>query len=121
MNKEEAVRNFEKIHSIKEQIDMEKDINDCCYILSQNPINMFQVKQKIYAINEKHPENLIFYNLILYNLIYTPKEKTVQLNDASDANLIEDLKWKLNFLQAKKSGKTFDEFCKTMREIMQGN
>ena len=116
MNNEEAIRNFEKAHFIDEQMDMDTEINNCCYILSQNPVNMDQVKKEICIINAKHPENLI-----IYRLIFPPKGETIQLNNASDENLIEDLKWKLDFLQAKRRGKGFDEFCKTMREIKQKN
>lgn len=116
MSNEEAIRYFEKVRFIDEQIDMEKEINNCCYILSQSPVDVDQVKQEIYVINAKHPENQI-----LFRLIFPPKGETIQLSNASDANLIEDLKWKLYFLQAKKSGKAFDEFCKTMREMIQEN
>ena len=111
MNKEEAIRNFEKVRFLNEQIEIDKEINNCCFILSQDPVNMFQVNQEINLINEKYPENLI-----LFNLIFPPKGNIVKLNAASSANLIEDLKWKLDFLRAEKIGKTFDEFCKAMKE-----
>ena len=52
------------------------------------------------------------------NLIFPPQGNRVSVGSASDDNLISDLTWKLDYLQAKQKGKVFDEFCKTMRNIV---
>lgn len=112
MTEREAIDIFEKAHFLHGQNDIKKDIDNICYILSQYPINMYQVRKQIDTVNEKHSENVI-----LFNLIFPPQGNRVPLVSASDESLISDLRWKLDYLQAKKKGKTFEEFCKTMRSI----
>lgn len=114
MTEKEAVDIFEKAHFLHDQSDMKRDIDSIRCVLSQNPIDMYQVKIQIDMVNQKHPENII-----LFNLIFPPQGNRVSVGSASDNNLISDLTWKLDYLQAKKKGKAFDEFCKTMRNIVQ--
>lgn len=114
MTEKEAVDIFEKAHFLHDQSDMKRDIDSICCVLSQNPIDMYQVRIQIDTVNRKHPENII-----LFNLIFPPQGNRVSVGSASDDNLISDLTWKLDYLQAKQKGKVFDEFCKTMRNIVQ--
>ncbi len=116
MTDKEAIERFEKAHFLHEQNDMIKDMENIRCILSQKPVVMSQVRAKIDTVNRKHPENVILYNLIL-----PPQGNRVSLDSASDDNLISDLIWKLDYLQAKQMGKAFEEFCKTMRRIAQEN
>lgn len=116
MTEKEAVEAFEKAHFLHEQNDMITDMNSIRCVLSQSPVVVSHVRAKIDIINRKHPENVI-----IYKLIFPPKGNTVSLDSASDDNLISDLIWKLDYLQAKQMGKAFEEFCKTMRRIAQEN
>jgi len=111
ITKEEAIELFEKAHTLQEQWKLESDIQDISNILNQWPINMCQVREKIDKVNREHPENVI-----LFNLIFPPHGNRVFLANASDQNLIDDLAWKRIYLQAKKNGRLFDEFCKEMRK-----
>lgn len=108
MTKQEAIRLFEKVHFLKDELDMQSDINEINNILTL-PIDINMVMNKIHDINRKHPENVI-----LYNVIYPPVGSPVPLNRATDNGLINDLTWKKYFLIAKMKAKTFDEFCKEM-------
>lgn len=116
MTEKEAIELFEKAKFSYEQADMERDIENIRHILSQNPINMYQVTTQIGIINAKYSENII-----IFNIIFPPKENPVPLILASDKERISDLIWKRDYLQAKKEGKTFEEFCKAMRNISQEN
>ena len=116
MTDKEAKDLFEKVHFLHEQNDMENDINNIYSVLSQSPINIFQVKKQIKTVNEKHPENVV-----IFNMIFPPQGNRVSVDSAPDDYLISDLTWKLNYLQAKKDGKAYEEFCKTMRGIIQEN
>lgn len=113
MTEKEAIDIFEKAHFLHDQNDMKKDIDSIQNVLSQDPIDMYQVRVQIDIVNRKHPENVV-----LFNLIFLPQGNKVSLASASDDNLISDLMWKLDYLQAKQKGKAFDEFCKTMRKIV---
>lgn len=116
MTDKEAIECFKKGHFLHEQSDMIRDMNSIRLVLSQNPIDMFQVRAQIDIVNRKHPENVI-----VFNLIFPPLGKPVSLDSASDDNLIYDLAWKLDYLHAKQEGKAFEEFCKEMRRISQEN
>lgn len=111
MTEKEAIELFEKVHTIQEQWKLKSDIQDISNILNQRPVNMYQVRVKIEKVNEEHPENVP-----LFNLIFPPRGNRVSLANASDQSLIGDLTWKRIYLQAKKDGKLFDEFCKEMRK-----
>lgn len=108
MTEQEAIRLFEKAHFLKDELDMQSDMNEIDNILTSK-ININAVMNKIYDINEKHPENVV-----LYNVIYPPVGNPVPLNRATDNGLINDLTWKKYFLIAKMKAKTFDEFYKEM-------
>ena len=112
ITEKEAVEIFEKIHSLHELLDMESDIQGIDRVLSQKSINMSQVRTQIDTINRKHPENVI-----LFNLIFPPQGKRVLLAEAPAQGLIDDLTWKQTYLQAKKAGKTIEDFCKEMQKI----
>jgi len=116
MTEKEAIELFEKAKFSYEQAYMKRDIKNNRHILSQNPINMNYVIKQINTVNSKHRENII-----IYNIIFPPKGNPVPLILASDKEQISDLIWKLDYLQAKKEGKTFEEFCKAMRNISQEN
>ena len=111
MTPEEAIELFKKAHSLKEQLDMQNDINDINRILTSYPVCINEVRNKINSINEAHPENIM-----IYNIIYSPVGNSVPLNYATADNLICDLNWKRNFLIAKKNAKLFEEFCKEMKK-----
>jgi len=111
MTEKDAVEIFKKAHSLREQLDMENDIGYIGIILSQNSIDIYQVRAKIEEINRKHPENLI-----LYNMIFPPQGNRVSLAEATVHNLIDDLAWKQTYLQAKRVGKAFEKFCEEMRK-----
>lgn len=111
MTEKEAIEIFERAHSLHEQLDMESDIRNISNVLSQGPIDMYQVRTQIVAINRKHPENVI-----LFNLIFPPHGNRVPLANAPDQGLIDDLAWKQIYLRAKKAGKLFDEFYKEVRK-----
>lgn len=113
MTDKEAIECFEKSHFLHEHDDMIKDIDNISCILSQNPVDMFLVREKIDTVNRKHPENII-----IFNLIFPPQGNRVSLDNAPDSNLISDLAWKLEYLQAKQKGKSFEELCKTMWHII---
>ncbi len=112
MTEKEAIDIFEKAHFLHDQNDMIRDIDSIRCVLSQRPVDMYQVRKHIDTVNKKHPENVI-----LFNVVFPPQGNRVSLASASDDHLISDLTWKLDYLQAKQKGKTFDEFCKTMRKI----
>jgi hypothetical protein len=114
MTEKEAIDIFEKAHFLHDQNDMKKDIDSIRCVLSQNPIDMYQVRTQIDIVNRKHSENVV-----LFNLLFPPQGNRVSLASASDDNLISDLMWKLDYLQAKQKGNAFDEFCKMMRNIAQ--
>lgn len=63
MTEKEAIELFEKAKFLYEQADIERDIENIRYILSQNPINMNYVIKQINTVNSKHRENIIIYNL----------------------------------------------------------
>lgn len=111
MTEKEAIDLFEKVHTLQEQWELENDIQDISNILSQRLIQMYQVREKIDKVNTEHPENIV-----LFNLIFPPQGIRVSLANAPDQSLIDDLAWKQIYLQAKKDGKLFDEFCKEMRK-----
>lgn len=111
MTEREAINLFEKAHTLQEQWKLENDIQDISNILKQRPIQMHQVREKIDKVNTEHPENIV-----LFNLIFPPRRNRVFLANAPDQSLIDDLAWKQIYLQAKKAGKLFDEFCKEMRK-----
>lgn len=115
MTEKEAIEIFEKVHYLREQFDMQNDIASICCVLSQYPIDMYQVRALIDLVNRKHMENTL-----VYKVIFPPKGNQVSLTDASDNDLICDLRWKLDYLQAKQKGKTIEEFCKTMKSFAQG-
>lgn len=110
MTEKEAIDLFEKVHTLQEQWKLENDIKDISNILNQWPIQMYRVREKIDKVNTEHPENTV-----LFNLIFPPQGNRVSLANAPDWSLIDDLAWKQIYLQAKKVGKLFDEFCKEMR------
>ncbi len=116
MNDKEAIERFEQTHFLQEQNDMIQDMENIRNVLSQNPVIMSQVRAQIDTVNRKHPENVF-----IYNLIFPPQGNRVSLDSASDDNLISDLIWKLDYLQAKQKGEAFEEFCKTMRRSAQKN
>lgn len=116
MTEKEAIELFEKAKFLYEQADMERDIENIRYILSQNPINMNYVIEQINIVNSKHSENIK-----IFNIVFPPQGNSIPLTLASDKERISDLIWKLSYLQAKKKGKTFEEFCKAMRNISQEN
>lgn len=118
MTDKEAIERFEQTyeqpHSVKEQFDMIQDIEKIRNVLSKTPVVISQVREQIDTVNRKHPENII-----IFNLIFPPQGNRVSLVSASDDNLISDLTWKLDYLQAKQMGKAFEEFCKTKRDASQ--
>ena len=116
MTDKEAIECFEKARFLHEQNDMIKDVDSIRCVLLQSPVDMFQVRTQIDIVNRKHPENVI-----IFNLIFPPHGNRVSLDSASDDNLISDLKWKLDYLQAKQKGKAFEEFCKAMSRNAQEN
>lgn len=111
---EDALKIFEKVYSLHEQIDMQNDIREISYILSQSICDRILMREKIDAINYKHKENVI-----LYNFIFPPQGNRISLEDASAESLRSDLEWKRIYLQAKSTGKTFDELRKEMRNSYQ--
>ena len=111
MTEREAINLFEKAHTLQEQWKLENDIQDISNILNQKPILMYQVREKIDKVNKEHPENIV-----LFNMIFPPQGNRVPLDNAPDQSLINDLAWKQIYLQAKKAGKLFDEFCKEIRK-----
>lgn len=115
MTKEEAIEIFEKASSLHEQLEIECDIRDIDCILSQCPVAVSQVKAKVKAINDNHPDNII-----IFNLIFPPQGDRVSVDNAPDQALISDLKWKRTYLQAKKAGKVFDELRKEMQKNEKG-
>lgn len=112
MTEKEAIEIFEKAHSLHEQLDMESDIRNIGSVLSQRPIDIYQVRTQISTVNRKHPENVI-----LFNLFFPPQGNRVFLAEASDQDLIDDLTWKHTYLQAKKAGKAIEELYKEMRKM----
>ena len=112
MTEKEAKKCFEQVHSAKELMDMQKDIDDIDTILSQNPISIELVQVEIRKINTKHPENII-----LNHIIFPPHNSFFNRGYILDQNLIDDLTWKRIYLQAKKTGKLFDNLCKEMRKV----
>jgi len=116
MTEDEAIALYERAHGSQERLELESDIQDISNILGQRPIDMYQVKTKIKKVNMKHPENVA-----LFDLIFPPHGDRVSLEDAPDQSLINDLVWKKIYLQAKRIGKPFDEFCKEMRKDAQRN
>jgi hypothetical protein len=112
MTEKEAIEIFEKAHSLYEQLDMENDICKIGSVLSQSPIDMYQVRMQISTVNRKHPENVI-----LFNLIFPPQGNRVSLAEASYQSLLDDLTWKHTYLQAKKVGKAIEELHKEMWKI----
>lgn len=114
MTAEDALKIFEKVYFLHEQIDMQNDIREISYILSQSICDRKLLRKKIDTINDKHRENVI-----LYNIIFPPEGNHISLEDASAESLRSDLEWKRIYLQAKSTGKTFDELCKEMRNSYQ--
>lgn len=110
MTEKDAIGLFEKAHTLQEQWKLENDIQDIRNILNQRPIQMCQVREKIDKVNTEHPENIV-----LFNFVFPPQGNRVSLDNAPDQSLINDLTWKQIYLQAKKAGKLFGEFCKEMR------
>ena len=112
MTEKEAIELFEKDHFLQEQKDIEKDINDITSILSRYPIDIEQVKAKIKKINDDHSENIF-----LNRIVFTPHRTSSPGGYIPDQDYINDLIWKRLYLQAKKSGKLFEEFCQEMRKL----
>lgn len=108
MTEQEAIKLFEKSHLIKDESDMQSDIHDIDRILTP-PVDVNEVYEKIESINRKHPENTT-----IFKLIYPPVGNSVLLISATNDDLINDLKWKRTFLNAKMRAKLLDEFRKEM-------
>ena len=115
MTEKEAIEILEKVHSLQEQSEMDSDIRDIDYILTQNPIDIGLVIAKTGEINDKHKEN-IFIN----HIIFPPQAQgtTFPERGITDAEYIADLRWKRTYLQAKKGSKAFAELYKEMRKNM---
>lgn len=116
MTEKETSDFFEKALFLHEQMDMDSDINSISNILSQPFVNMGQVRYYINKINNSHPENMV-----LYDIMFPPQGDRVSLGNASNNSLIQHLIWKQKYLQAKRAGKIFDEFCKEMKKIFSSN
>ena len=97
MTEKEAINIYEKAHFLHDQNDIKKDIDIIRWVLSNIPIDMHQVR------TQRDPP---------------PRTRRSVRADAP-ANPQSDLTCKLDYLQAKQKGKVFDEFCKTMRNIVQ--
>ena len=87
MTEKEAIDFFEKAHFLREQMDMDSDINSISNILSQPFINMGLVRHYIDKINDSHPENMV-----LYNIMFPPQGDRVPLGNASNDSLIVEAK-----------------------------
>lgn len=111
MTNEEAIELFNKAHFLHEQIDMKNDIDNIQGVLSQCPVDIFQVESLIGTVNSKHPENIT-----IFNIIFPPQGNPVPLDSASVNDKICDLTWKLKYLQAKQTGKAFEEFRKAITQ-----
>lgn len=111
MTEKEAIEILEKAHSLQEQSDMDSDIRDIDYILSQNPIDIDSVIAKIKKVNGDHPENII-----INHIIFPPQGTAFPERGITDPEYISDLRWKRKYLQAKKAAKAFAELYKEMRK-----
>ena len=112
MTEKDAIDIYEKAHFLHDQNDIRKDIDIIRWVLSNIPIDMYQVRMQISTVNRKHPENVI-----LFNLIFPPQGNRVSLAEASYQSLLDDLTWKHTYLQAKKVGKAIEELHKEMWKI----
>lgn len=96
--------NFEPAKLIDEVQKIHKEISEITWILSSIPFNMETARQKIAAINRKHPENQLF-----FFLINPSSGNSIPVYNASSESLQQDLVWKKTYLEIKAQAKTLDE------------
>jgi len=73
---------------------------------------MEDARQKIISINNKHPENRLF-----FLLLNPPIGKAVPICAASSDSLKQDLVWKKFYLSAKADAKTLDETIQQLESL----
>lgn len=96
--------NFKPVKLVDEVLKIHKDISEITWILSSIPFNMETARQKIAAVNRKHPENHLF-----FFLMNPPSGNSTPIYNASSESLRQDLVWKKSYLEIKSKAKTLDE------------
>ena len=96
--------NFEPAKLIDEVQKIHKEISEITWILSSIPFNMETARQKIAAINRKHPENQLF-----FFLLNPSSSNSIPVYNASSESLQQDIVWKKTYLEIKAQAKTLDE------------
>ena len=77
---------FSSVYTAIEIADMRSTIDDIQKILQTIPFNEDAARQKIYAINAKHPDNKMIWNLFHANI-----PSGISIQQASKENLYQDL------------------------------
>ena len=101
------MNDFSSVYTAIEIADMRSTIDDIQKILQTIPFDEDTARQKVYEINAKHPDNKMIWNLLHANV-----PSGVSIQQASKANLYQDLQWKAYYLEAKILGKSVDEMRK---------
>lgn len=104
--------NFKPAKLVNEVLKIYKDISEITWILSSIPFNMETARQKITAINEKHPENHLF-----FFLINPSNGNSTSVYNASSESLRQDLAWKKTYLEIKADAKTLDEVIHQLKSL----
>ncbi len=116
MNWEEVCKIFEKTKTLYDIHDIQQDIQDINEILSTPFFNSADAQLKIKSINEKHKE-IVFVHNFLYSLKNPfPLKMSESVDSASDPDLISDLMWKRDYLNAKGKATCLNELIKYLRK-----
>ena len=104
------MNDFSSVYTAIEIADMRSTIDDIQKILQTIPFDEDTARQKVYEINAKHPDNKMIWTLLHANV-----PSGVSIQQASKANLYQDLQWKAYYLEAKILGKSVDEMRKDLQ------
>lgn len=95
--------------TLKEILDMRNTISDIDIFLAQIGLTEEKMREYIYYLNEKYPDNIA-----AYNLLYPRNAEHILVENARTQALISDLRWKQYYLRAKIDAKSIDEMRKEL-------
>jgi hypothetical protein len=93
MDTDNAIFEFDRVHTILEIADMYNDTQIIEQILNEKVINIAKVEREINIIDDKHPDNVI-----LYKKLFSPNKNLPKFRDVSYDDEIKDLSWKRYYL-----------------------
>lgn len=95
--------------TLKEILDMRNTISDIDIFLAQIGLTEEKMREYIYYLNGKYPDNIA-----AYNLLYPRNAGHILVENAKTQALISDFRWKQYYLRAKIDAKSIDEMRKEL-------